>query len=92
MKSLKELKCVGIVPIVDIKKGENSQIFDEITIRASPPIYIAQLYGRSRQCNCPVGARGSMGLGWNQLINSLSQHTFKLNILFVDKFTEIHFD
>ena len=24
---------------MDIKKGENSQIFDEITIQASPPIY-----------------------------------------------------
>ena len=40
MKSLKEFKCGGIGPIVDIKKGEYSQIFDEITIRASPPIWV----------------------------------------------------
>ena len=44
MKSQKEFKCGGIVPIVDIKKGKNSQIFDEITIRASPPIYSSGCY------------------------------------------------
>ena len=40
MKSLKEFKCVWIIPNVDIKKGKNSQYFGEITIKASPPIYI----------------------------------------------------
>ena len=39
MKSLKDFTCGWKIPNVDIKKGENSQIFDEITIKASPPIY-----------------------------------------------------
>ena len=52
----------------------------------------ARLYGRSRQCSRPVGARWSMGLGRNQLINGLIQHTFKLNILFLQKYTVISFD
>ena len=52
----------------------------------------SRLYGRSRQCSCPVGARCSMGLGRNQLINGLNQHIFKLNILFIKKFTVIPFD
>ena len=50
----------------------------------------AQLYGRSRQCGCSVGARCSIGLGRNPLKNVLIQHTFKLNILFVEKFIVIH--
>ena len=48
MKSRKDFKCGGIVPIVDIKKGENSQIFDEITIRASPPIYFLKSHIREK--------------------------------------------
>ena len=40
MKSLKDFKCGGIIPNVDIKKGGNSQSFGEITIKASPPIYV----------------------------------------------------
>ena len=52
----------------------------------------AQYYGRSRQCGRPVGARCSMGLGRNLLINGLIQHTFNLNFLFVEKFTVIPFD
>ena len=40
----------------------------------------SQYYGRSRQCGCPVGARYSMGLGRNPLINGLTQHTFKFNL------------
>ena len=51
----------------------------------------AQLYGRSRQCGRPVEARCSMRLGRNPLINGLIQHTLKLNILLVEKFTAIHF-
>ena len=51
-----------------------------------------RLYGRSRQCGRPVGARCSMGLGRNPLINGLIQHTFKLYILFLEKFTVIPFD
>ena len=45
----------------------------------------AQLYGCSRQCGRPVGARCSMGFGPNPLINGLIQHTFKFNILFLEK-------
>ena len=51
-----------------------------------------QLYGCSRQCGRPVGARCSMGFGPNPLINGLIQQTFKLNIIFLEKFTLIHFD
>ena len=39
MKSIKDFKCGWIIPVVDIKKGKNSQFFDEITIKVSPPIY-----------------------------------------------------
>ena len=53
---------------------------------------MAQLYDCGRQCGRPVGARCSMGFGPNPLINGLLQHTFKLNILFLEKFTVIHFD
>ena len=52
----------------------------------------AQFYGRSKQCGCPVGARCSMGLGWYPLMNSLIQHTFKINFLFVEIFPILHFD
>jgi len=51
-----------------------------------------QFYGCSRQCGRLVRARCSMELGWNPLINGLIQHTFKFNILFLEKFTVIHFD
>ena len=51
-----------------------------------------QLYGCIRQCGRPDGARCSIRLGRNPLINGLIQHTFKLNILFEEKFTVIHFD
>ena len=50
----------------------------------------AQLYGCSRQCSHPVLARCSMGFGPNPLMKGLIQHTFKLNILFLEKFTIIH--
>ena len=40
MKSLKDFKCGWIINNVDINKCKNSQFFDEITIKASPPIYI----------------------------------------------------
>ena len=50
---------------------------------------LAQYYGRSRQCGRPVGAGCSIGLGWNPLMNGLIQHTFKLNLLFVEKLTVI---
>ena len=53
---------------------------------------LAQLYGCSRPCSRPVLAQRSMGFGPNPLINGLIQHTFKLNILFLEKFTVIHFD
>ena len=43
MKSLKDFKCGWIIHNVDIKKGKNSQIFGEITIKASPPIYVIRL-------------------------------------------------
>jgi hypothetical protein len=33
-----------------------------------------------------------MGFGPNPKINGLIPHTFKLNILFLEKFTVIHFD
>ena len=46
---------------------------------------ITQYYGRIRQWGRPVGARYSMGLGRNPLINGLIQHTFNLNFLFVEK-------
>ena len=52
----------------------------------------AHLYGRSRQCGRPVGARCSMGLGQKPLTNGLIWHTFKLNIIFLEKFTEILLD
>ena len=52
----------------------------------------AQLYDCSRQCSRPVLAQCSMGFGPNPLINGLIQHTLKLNILFLEKFTVIHFD
>ena len=42
MKSLKDFKCGWIIPNLDIKKGENSHFFGEITTKASPPIYITQ--------------------------------------------------
>ena len=51
-----------------------------------------QLYGCSRQCGCPVGARCSIGFGPNPLINGLIQHTFKFNIFFLEKFKVIHCD
>ena len=54
--------------------------------------YPTQFYGRSRQCGRPVGAQLSMGLGRNPLINGLILHTFKINILFVEKFTVILYD
>ena len=53
---------------------------------------LAQLYECSRQCSCLVLARCSMGFGPNPKINGLLQHTFKFNILFLEKFTVIHFD
>ena len=53
---------------------------------------ITQHYGRSRQCGRPVVALCSMGLGRNPLINGLIKHTFKINFLFVEKFTKIPFD
>ena len=52
----------------------------------------SQFYARRRQCCCPVGARCSMGLGRNQLINGLIQHNFKINLLFLEKFTVTPFD
>ena len=52
----------------------------------------SQYYGRSRQCDRPVGAQCSMGLGQNPLINGLIQHTFKLYFLYLEKFTVIPFD
>ena len=39
MKSLKDFKCGWIIHNVDIKRGKHSQLFGEITIKASPPIY-----------------------------------------------------
>ena len=51
-----------------------------------------QLYGCSRQCSRPVLARCSMGFTPNPLINGLILHTFKLNILFLEKCALIHFD
>ena len=56
------------------------------------PVHTPQLYGCSRQCSRPVLARCSIGFGPNPLINGLIQHTFKLNILLLEKFTVIHFD
>ena len=45
--------------------------------------HTAQLYGRSRQCGCPVGALIEWEFPSNPLINGLFQHTFKINFLFV---------
>ena len=53
---------------------------------------IPQFYGRSRQCSRLVGAKCSMGLGRNPLINGLIQHTLKINFLFIEKFTAIPLD
>ena len=54
--------------------------YEEFFLKFKTPYgWRPQYYGRSRQCGCPVGARCSMGLGKNPLINSLIQHTFKLN-------------
>ena len=53
---------------------------------------ITQSYGHSTQCGRPVGARCSMGLGRNPLINGSIQHTFKLNFLLVEQFTVIPLD
>ena len=50
----------------------------------------SQYYSRSRQCGRPVGIRPE--LVRNPIINVLIQHTFKLNFLFVEKYTEIPFD
>ena len=44
MKSVEDFKCGWIILNVDIKKGENSQLFGEITIKVSPPIYISEWY------------------------------------------------
>ena len=52
----------------------------------------AQLNECSRQRSRPVLALCSMGFGLNPLISDLIQHTFKLNILFLEKFRVIHFD
>ena len=49
-------------------------------------------YGCSRQCSRPVWAWCSMRIGRYPIINGLILHTFKLNILFLEKFTVIHFD
>ena len=54
--------------------------------------YSSQYYGCSRQYGRPVGARCSMGLVRNPLINGLIKHTFKFNFLFVEKFTVIPVD
>ena len=62
------------------------------TRRGSPVDDRPQLNEYSRQCSRPVLARCSMGFGPNPLINGLILHTFKLNILFLEKFTVIHFD
>ena len=56
------------------------------------PKCLSQLHDCSKQCGHPVGARFSTGFGPNPLINGLIQHTFKLNILFVEKITVIHFE
>ena len=52
----------------------------------------SQLNECSRQCSRPVLARCSMGFGPNPLINGLNLPTIKLNILFLEKFTVMHFD
>ena len=39
MKSLNDFKCGRIIHTVDIKKEKNSQFVDEITIKASPPMF-----------------------------------------------------
>ena len=48
------------------------------------PTLVPEYYGCSRQCGRPVGALCSMGIGQNPIINGLFQHTFKLNLLFVE--------
>ena len=53
---------------------------------------LAHLNECTRRCSRPVLARCSMGFDPNPLINGLIMHTFKLNILFLEKFTVIHFD
>ena len=68
-----------------------SQCSESICLANLPP-HTTKLYGCSRQCSRPVLARCSMGFGPNPLINGLIQHTLKLNILFLEKFTVIHFD
>ena len=40
MKSFKDFKCGWIINNVNINKGKNFQFFGEITIKASPPIYL----------------------------------------------------
>ena len=49
----------------------------------------AQLYGRSRQCGRPVGALIEWEFRSNPLINGFIQHTFKINLLFVEHFQVI---
>ena len=73
MKSLKDFKCGWIITNVDIKRGENSQIFDEITIKASPPIWTSRLLDQL----CPEGRVGEKlyQFNWCFLQWILSPHT-----------------
>ena len=54
IKSLKDFKCGWKNLNVDIKKDKKSQLFDEIKIKASPPIYVPkkhwQIQGIARGC------------------------------------------
>ena len=70
----------------------NINMGQEILQKAIVPVtYEPQLNECSRQCSRPVLDQCSMGFGPNPLINGLILNTFKLNILFLEKFTVIHF-
>ena len=52
----------------------------------------SHLYGCSRQAGRPVGALIEWEFHSNPLINGLIQHTFKINLLFVENFQVIPLD
>ena len=76
-------------PVVEAGRYPPQGLADSVGSHSHTDAERAHFYGRSRQCGRPVGARCSMGLGRNPLINGLIQHTFKINFLFLEKFTVI---
>ena len=52
----------------------------------------SHVYGCSRQCGRPVGPLIEWEFHSNPLINGLIQHTFEMNLLFVEHFQMIPLD